>query len=156
MGGSGVSYTTGLPPEPPEVASPPPPMTGPPAPGRLQVNGNDSYTTGTAGVPGSIDPETGRTVPKPFRHLAPESGQMLNNHAGANALFPRLGLYRASYGALGDTMFDWMLKKRLTTPQPPRYMRESDMVNSPDRMGIISQIYGNQITTDPRLAAAQS
>lgn len=49
-----------------------------------------------------------------------------------------------------------MLKKRLTTPQPPRYMRESDMVNSPDRMGIISQIYGNQITTDPRLAAAQS
>jgi hypothetical protein len=153
---NGRSYTTGIPPEPPEVASPPPPMIGPPAPGRLQVNGNDSYTTGTAGVPGSIDPETGRTVPKPFRHLAPESGQMLNNHAGANALFPRLGLYRASYGALGDTMFDWMLKKRLTTPQPPRYMRESDMVNSPDRMGIISQIYGNQITTDPRLAAAQS
>lgn len=153
---NGQSYTTGMPPEPPEVASPPPPMTGPPAPGRLQVNGNDSYITGTAGVPGSIDPETGRTAPKPFRHLAPESGQMLNNHAGANALFPRLGLYRASYGALGDTMFDWMLKKRLTTPQPPRYMRESDMVNSPDRMGIISQIYGNQITTDPRLAAAQS
>ena len=150
---NGQSYTTGMPPEPPQVASPPPPMTGPPAPGRLQVNGNDSYTTGTTGVPGSIDPETGRTVPKPFRHLAPESGQMLNNHAGANALFPRLGLYRASYGALGDTMFDWMLKKRLTTPQPPRLVRAADFVNTPDTMGMMSQLYGNQITTDPLLAA---
>ena len=139
---NGRSYTTGVP-TPAPFHAPPAELHGPPAPGRVFVNGTEDYTTGTA-------PGSGRNSPKPFRHLAPESGQMLNNHPGANALFPRLGLYRASYGALGDTMFDWLLKKRLTTPKPPpRLVSEADIVNSPDRMGMMF----DNITTDPRLTA---
>ena len=147
---SGRSYTTGVP-TPPPFYAPPAELHGPPAPGRLYVNGTEDYTTGTAGVPGSIDPKTGRPIPKPFRHLAPESGQMLNNHAGANALFPRMGLYRASYGPLGDAAFQKMLGERLTTPRPPRLVRPADVDLAPDLQGLVGQIYSNQITTDPRV-----
>ncbi len=120
---------------------------------QMEVNGT-AYSTGTTGVPGSIDPATGGKVPEPFKHIRPEAPQLINNNPGSNGLFPSVGLYRASYGGLLDTAFDWTLKKMLTTPKPQqtRYMSQAAMTNAPDKMGIIRDLYSNAITTNPMLA----
>ena len=149
---NGQTYVTGAPAPAP---APTPAPVAPPAANQMDVNGN-RYNTGSAGVPGSIDPATGGKVPAPFKHIRPEAPQLINNNPGSNALFPSVGLYRASYGGLLDTAFDWTLKKMLTTPKPQqtRFMRQSDITNSPDKMGIINALYSNAITTNPMLANA--
>lgn len=149
----GNTYATGIPKTPTVV--PPAAALPPPTARQMDVAGN-RYITGAAGMPGSIDAATGGKVPEPARHIKPEALQRINNNAGSNALFPSVGLYRASYGGLLDTAFDWTLKKMLTTPKPrqTRFVGQSDITNSPDRMGMISQLYSNAITTNPLLSNA--
>jgi Acetyltransferase (GNAT) family len=92
----------------------------------------------------------------PFKHLKPEAGQLINSNPGANALFPATGIYRHSYGGIGDSMFDLFAKKHLmgAPKAPPRYAGMSSIVNSPDKMDMIRAVYGGEITTNPMLAGA--
>lgn len=116
-------------------------------PGVLRIPAVDPVTGLKASGPGVIDAKPTSTL----RHLKPNSGQRLNNNPGANLSFPAPTIARASYGPLLDSAFDWTLKKVLMSPNTnaPRMVSSADLINAPDRIGMISQLYSNAITANP-------
>lgn len=95
------------------------------------------------GTPGTLDPETGKTVPKPPIHYKPYAADRYNSHPGAVARVPNIGVYRHSYGPILDSVYG-LFRDRLLTPDPPARssLGRSTMINAPDKLGMINQVLG--------------
>lgn len=93
------------------------------------------------GTPGTLNPENGQVIPdaKPI-HLKPHAANRINAHAGSTAMIPNIGVYRHSYGPILDSVYG-MFRQKMLTPTPPRRaaISQSDMMNTPDKLGLISQ-----------------
>jgi hypothetical protein len=143
---NGRGYSVTQPAVPPPAATPP--QIAPLAPGQLDVNGT-RYVSGP--VPGMIEGATGNTIMPPLTRLKPEAGDKLNAHPGARQYVHQPGIYRASYGTIGDTIFDQLFKSKLATPKS-RLISQSDVALNPDSLGLMRQVFENQVHTDPRIA----
>ena len=67
----------------------------------------------------------------------------LNKNPGATAVVPRVGLYRHSYGPIGDWFFDSFLKNRMMTggTRPPIDLSPTAIANNPDKYSVIESLY---------------
>jgi len=95
-----------------------------------------------AGKVGDLDPNTGVPIQPPAKHLRPHAANNYNRSAGSSQS-PRIGIYRTSFGPIMDTAYDF-IRNKIWTPDPPKHlgrMSRADMINSPDKMGVISNLY---------------
>jgi hypothetical protein len=72
--------------------------------------------TGLKAQSAKLDPNTGAPVPPPAKLLRHDAAQQLNDYGNeymAQGGAPNIHLYRASYGKIGDTLYDYILKPYL-------------------------------------------
>jgi GNAT superfamily N-acetyltransferase len=97
-------------------------------------------------TPGTLDPATGQPIPQPPIYLKPQSAQNYNQGADAAGMMPRPIVAFHSYpgGPVGDFARDMLFRRRLTTPDAPEpaQISRSSMLNTPDRMGMITKLMG--------------
>lgn len=89
----------------------------------------DPVTGERVGV-GPIDPNTGKSKPAPAKMLKSDTAQKINDHGFeymAQGHEAPLHMYRASYGPVLDTIFDYTAKNYLYTPPTPKEMNLSGL-----------------------------
>ena len=92
---------------------------------------------------GPFNPDTGRADPPLSYNLRPGALHEINKNEAysASGRLAPVGMYRASYGGIGDFLYDKFLHSRLTTPSlpsPTKGLSMVDMLNNPDRMSMLS------------------
>ena len=104
------------------------------------------------GTQGTLDPTTGQEIPEPPIYLKPQAAQNYNAHAHQTGMMPTPTVARHSYGWLGDTAYDFLLRRRMLTPDAPAptNLSRSSMMNTPDRMGMITGLMGGAYNTYAR------
>jgi GNAT superfamily N-acetyltransferase len=101
--------------------------------------------TGLKAQSGELDPNTGAPVPSPIKLLRHDAAQQLNDYGNeymAQGGAPNIHLFRASYGKIGDALYDYLLKPYLNK-LPDRPGQELGM------LGNLS-LYGQQFLRQPR------
>jgi hypothetical protein len=98
-----------------------------------------------AGQPGTLDPATGKKIPEPSKVLRPGAARRLNRDpsAVARGLVPQVGLWRTSYGPVGDWLYSTFLRGPMNSPSAvPMYapLSAPTMLNNPDTMGMIDMV----------------
>ncbi len=103
------------------------------------------------GTPGTLSPSTGQKIPEPPIYLKPHAADRVNDYAGSAGMIPSVGVTRHSYGPLLDTVYDGLFRQRLLTPDapPPAALSRSAMLNTPDKMGMISQLLSGGQAQNP-------
>ena len=94
-----------------------------------------------------IDPKTGRHELPPVEPVKPESLQDVNTRGleyMAEGRMPQIGVYRTSYGPIGDMLYSNILRPGMLMPSQ-RAMRigamsPAAMSLAPDKLGVISQV----------------
>lgn len=130
----------------PEPATPPPTsparVTGPSPGARTPV----AAPVATANpvppdTPGVLSASTGQRVQASPPHLKSYALDRINDSPDAAGLIPRIGVYRHSYGPILDAAYG-LFRSRLLTPTPPprAAITQTDILNSPDRIGLINQL----------------
>lgn len=94
------------------------------------------------GTPGTLDPQTGAPIKPPAKVLRPNAMQRVNQDPGAVARgnVPQVGLWRTSYGPVGDWLYSSFLRGPMLTPsavQPDGPMSAAAMLNNPDTLGMV-------------------
>lgn len=94
---------------------------------------------------GPFNPDTGRADPPLSYNLRPGALHEINKNEAysASGRLAPVGMYRASYGGIGDFLYDKFLHSRLTTPSlpsPTKGLSMVDMLNNPDRMSMLSGV----------------
>tara|TARA_R110002110_G_scaffold8326_7_gene41881 strand:- start:3875 stop:5857 length:1983 start_codon:yes stop_codon:yes gene_type:complete len=115
-------------------------------PGGPVIPGTPGTLDPRTGLPiggrGVMDPATGLPTPQEPLYLRPHAVQRINKApVGTTGIAP-IGVYRHSYGPIGDTLYDFF-RNKLMAPRPPKPspISRSSMINNPDAMGMISQLY---------------
>lgn len=113
---------------------------------RLREKAANTYAPIPGAEPeGPYNPKTGRNDPPTGYNLRPGALDAINKseaYTATGRLAP-VGIYRTSYGKVGDWLFDNVLRRSMITPplpQPEPGMSTLDMLNNPDRMGMISSL----------------
>lgn len=116
---------------------------------RLREKAANTYAPLPGAEPeGPYNPKTGRNDPPTGYNLLPGALDAINKseaYSATGRLAP-VGIYRTSYGKAGDFLYENFLRRNLMTPklaQPEPGMSTLDMLNNPDRMGMISDLMRN-------------
>ena len=97
------------------------------------------------GVPGTTDPKSGLPVPPRMQQLRPDAAQKANDSTVpiASGAVPNIGVWRTSYGAMGDWIHNNLLRASMLTPsavRPSGLMTAASMINNPDKLGMIQNV----------------
>jgi GNAT superfamily N-acetyltransferase len=98
---------------------------------------------------GPFNPVTGRNDPPPSYNLRPGVLNEINKNEAysASGRLAPVGMYRASYGGIGDFLYDKFLRSSMTTPSlpsPTKGLSMVDMLNNPDRIGMLSGLMNDR------------
>jgi hypothetical protein len=92
---------------------------------------------------GNLDAQTGKIDPGPTSLLKPNSAQLVNDNGysltGSGAVAP-VGMYRTSYGKIGDWLYDNLYRAsslQPSSPVPTGGLSYAAMINNPDKMSML-------------------
>lgn len=89
---------------------------------------------------------------KDIAHVRRNTGNLLNKHPGGATQLYQPGVWRRSYGGMGDSLMEMFASKHLYQPDRSKNtpINSSDAINSPDTMATIARLYGQNARDLPQ------